>query len=318
MRNFGFGSKTGCRLPGETPGLLRHPDTWSRLSIYTIAFGQGVAVNCVQLASAFSAIANGGILMRPRIVNAIVGSDGRVLRSYEARQERRVISRETASALTDILVKVVKSGTGRRAAISGYDVAGKTGTAQKIDEDGSYSHSRFVSSFVGYAPAGKPEITVLVAVDEPEGEPWQCYGGSVAGPVFAKIGARVLKYLGVPPAGTEKKRVAAPVLACRRPEIKDTANFVAIRGNDYYSGKGCSIKGSYVALQGSSDPVRAEIAMPDLSGMTMRQAVKALSPYRLAVVLEGSGVVVGQSPGPGTPISPGTRCRLTFAAAHLN
>lgn len=313
IRAFGFGEKTNCGLPGETAGLLRKPDDWSKLSIYTLSFGQGIAVNAVQLISAFSAIANGGVLMQPMIVKAIVNSNGNVLKVFKPQETRRVVSGETAGMLSNILTGVVEEGTGQRAALPGYSVAGKTGTAQKIAEDGTYSHSKFVSSFIGYAPAKHPCITVLVLVDEPAGKPWQCYGGSVAGPVFGKIAARSLKYLGIPPDGIRKKSFENPILASKPERKKGVCGFLAIKNNKYYRGQAHYGKGNYLALEGSCEPVTASVCMPDLSGMTMRQVVRTLDPYELTIKFQGSGIAVGQVPEKGTGILPGKKCLVTFA-----
>jgi cell division protein FtsI (penicillin-binding protein 3) len=187
---FGFGKKTGIDFLGESPGIL--PSYWSGSSIGNVPIGQGIAVTPVQMASAYAAIANGGVWVRPHLVNRVAGQPrARVLR-------RRIVSRAVAAELTTMLKDVVSTGTGTSAQIPGYQVAGKTGTAQKPNPHGGYSTSRYVASFVGFVPASKPRLVVLVAVDEPHRAIW---GGSVAAPAFAQIARFCLQYLEIPPDG---------------------------------------------------------------------------------------------------------------------
>jgi len=196
-RDFGFGNYTGIKLPGETTGILNKPKDWSEISLSRLSFGQGVGVTAIQLASAFSCLANGGVLMEPMIVKRIVDSQGGVVKEFQPYQVRRVISYKTAQTLTHILCGTVENGTGQGAKIAGYKVAGKTGTAQKFDPaSGEYSKTAYVASFVGYIPADRPKVTILVLLDEPQGFYW---GGSVAAPVFARVGLKIMHYLGIPP-----------------------------------------------------------------------------------------------------------------------
>ncbi len=194
---FGFGARTGVDLPGEIPGLLRDHRLWSGVSYATISIGQEIGVTPIQMAAAYAAIANNGVLMRPYAVAGISGS-GREPAVQNRPQERgRVVSAETSGKVRKMLQQVVESGTGQKAKPEGYTAAGKTGTAQKIDHrTGTYSRDEFVSSFVGFAPAGDPRLVVLVMVDSPTGVVW---GGSVAGPVFREIAGQGLAYLQVPP-----------------------------------------------------------------------------------------------------------------------
>lgn len=202
---FGFGERLGIDLFGETPGLVRDPGRWSKRSLASVAIGQEIGVTPLQVITAFSAIANGGWVMTPHLVRQVkqidlqqVGGAGRLIKESSPQVRRRAVSEGTAREMVRILEGVVsKSGTGVKATIPGYTVAGKTGTAQKIDPaTGRYSAHDFVSSFVGFAPAEDPAVAILVMVDEPEGEAW---GGSVAAPVFSAIGREVLHYLKVPP-----------------------------------------------------------------------------------------------------------------------
>ncbi len=197
LRAFGFGEKTGIDLPGESIGILRRPDQWSRRTLPSLAIGQEIAVTPLQLLTAVSAVANEGWLMRPFLVQKIADHQGRTVWEHVPHIRRRPISAETAKIVTDLLVNVVEQGTGKRAAIQGYRVAGKTGTAQKVDpETGTYSSTKLVGSFVGFVPAEDPQLAVLVMIDEPQSPAW---GGVVAAPVFRKVAEQALRYLRVTP-----------------------------------------------------------------------------------------------------------------------
>jgi len=200
---FGFGTLTGVDLPGETPGLIRRPKAWSALSLSVLSMGQEISVTPLQYATAFAAVANGGTLMRPHVVKRLVAQDGSLIRPVEPAVVRRVISEPTARTLMDILTGVVEEGTGTEAAVPGYSVAGKTGTAQKVDPaTGKYSHKKIVASFVGAVPAEAPQLVILVTIDEPEILRW---GGSIAAPTFREIARDTLAYLKVP--GSPPKNV---------------------------------------------------------------------------------------------------------------
>jgi cell division protein FtsI (penicillin-binding protein 3) len=197
LKAFGFGEKTGIDLPGESSGRLTSPRRWGPVELATLSFGQGISVTALQLASALSAVANGGYLMKPYTVKEIIGPDGRVIEKREPEVIRRVISYDTAEEVKRILEGVVESGTGKEASIPGYRVAGKTGTAQIPNpETGGYYSNRYLSSFIGFAPVDNPKITVVVLVEDPKTSP---YGGVIAAPIFKRIAERVLFYLGVSP-----------------------------------------------------------------------------------------------------------------------
>jgi cell division protein FtsI (penicillin-binding protein 3) len=198
MSAFGFGSLTGVDLPGETPGLMRRPKGWSALSLPALSLGHEVSVTPIQFATAFAAVANGGNLMRPYVIRSLRTPDGTQARDTGPVVVRRVISESTAHTLLEILTSVVEEGTGKDAAVPGYAVAGKTGTAQKVDPaTGRYSHRKVVASFVGAVPAEAPRLVILVMIDEPETLRW---GGSIAAPTFREIARDALKYLRVPPS----------------------------------------------------------------------------------------------------------------------
>ncbi|MBI2017191.1 MAG: penicillin-binding protein 2, partial [Candidatus Rokubacteria bacterium] len=251
MTAFGFGAPTGLGLPGESRGLLREPQRWSALSLPTMSIGQEVSVTAVQLVAAFGAIANGGTLMRPRIVRAVFDAEGREVRRFEPTAVRQVISPETARTLTRLLARVVESGTGHHAAIPGYEVAGKTGTAQKLDPaTRRYSRAPGVLSFVGFAPAAAPRFTLLVMLDEPKNEKW---GSEAAAPIFASIGREILRYPEVPPPDvTPVQIVTGSGADAPAPRIRLV---------------------STVELAADGGPAR----MPDLRGQPLRPALAALA-----------------------------------------
>ncbi len=204
LNNFGFGKKTGIDFPGEVNGILRNVKNWSGTSLACMSIGQEIGVTPLQMLNAYSVIANGGLLMRPYIVSEIISPDGKVIKRNSPTEERRVISKTTAAAMREILKTVVEEGgTAQRASVKGNLVAGKTGTAQIFDPKiKQYSKNRFVSSFVGFAPADNPKVALIVVIYEPVG---QTYGGLVAAPVFKNIIEHTFSYLDIPMEKDENK-----------------------------------------------------------------------------------------------------------------
>ena len=190
ISRFGFGHKTGIDFPGESAGIVLPPSDWTGATIGTVPIGHGIAVTPVQMAAAYAAIANKGVWVQPHLVDRVAGSARRKL------ERRRIVSRYIAAELTNMLRDVVIEGTGTKAEIPGYQVAGKTGTAAIPLPTGGYSSEKYVSSFVGFVPAGNPQLLVLVTVDEPQGA---IFGGMVAAPVFQEIAKFDLQYLGILP-----------------------------------------------------------------------------------------------------------------------
>ncbi len=282
---FGFGQKTGIDLAGEAMGIIRPTKTWSNVALGNIAFGQGIAVTSIQLITALSAIANGGNLLRPYVVDRIIDSQGEIVWQSHPKIIRRVLSQETTEIMTSILKGVVaEGGTGTTAALSNYEVAGKTGTAQKVDSVvGGYYEDRFISSFVGYVPSNHPCLVILVVIDEPQGIP---YGGRVAGPVFKNIAERSLRYFNIPPTRGTIVVKASTEKVTRRP-LKRTIQ------ETMHIGK---------------PPGR----MPNLRGLSMRAALNRIRALELKLKVSGSGRVVDQHPKPGTLVENGVVCFLTF------
>ena len=208
LQAFGFGQRTDVDLPGEVAGLLKSPREWGRRSLASISMGQEVGVTPLQMVSAVAAIANDGVLMKPYVVSGMRDQKGQLVKETVPHVKRRVVSPVTARTLTTILEGVVTSGTGTKAAIPGFRVAGKTGTAQKVDpRTGAYSSALSVGSFVGFVPADSPRLAMIVVIDEPQGEAW---GGVVAAPVFRRVGEQVLTYLGVSRDDQVKIAMVAP------------------------------------------------------------------------------------------------------------
>ncbi|MCX5703333.1 MAG: penicillin-binding transpeptidase domain-containing protein [Candidatus Omnitrophica bacterium] len=192
IRLFGFGGKLGVDLPGEISGMIKEPRFWSKISIAAIPIGQEVGVTALQLVAAISVIANGGQLMKPFIVQEIRDRHGETIKKFAPAMIRKVISLETAARAKKILTTAVEDGTGKLARVPGFSAAGKTGTAQKLEPNGAYSHNKFVASFIGFAPAEDPLIAIVVTVDEPH--PYY-FGGVVAAPVFSSVASDVIRYL---------------------------------------------------------------------------------------------------------------------------
>jgi len=196
LGKFGLLNKPGSGLPGEQILPLDKPDTWPTIKLANVGFGQGVAVTPLQMASAYSVIANGGVLMQPRIVKEIRSPDGSVIESFHPKTIRRVVSEQTAATVTDMLVGCVEEGTGKPAKIEGYTVAGKTGSAEKAVPGQGFNTGKYVASFMGFVPARNPRLVICVVVDEPKGSHW---GATCAAPVFREIAEKAMIYLRVPP-----------------------------------------------------------------------------------------------------------------------
>ncbi len=286
LKAFGFGRPTGLGLPGEWRGTLRKPENIRPIELATTAFGQGVTASPIQLAAAVAAIGNGGVRMHPRLVEAILDRNGQVELAREPREDVRVVSEETARQTALMMASVTdEGGTGTRARVRGYRVAGKTGTAQKV-KNGVYSAER-ISAFVGFLPADRPEVAIVVAVDSPT--VGSKYGGIVAAPVFAEVGAFTMRYLGiapdpvVPPADGADKAVAS-VSAVVAPAAP-----VEVRADG---------QGHWL--------------LPDLTGQTLRGALASIEAAGLEIEVEGSGRLVAQSPAAGSPLAPGSAIKLSF------
>jgi cell division protein FtsI (penicillin-binding protein 3) len=215
IRRFGFGDRTGVELPGEIGGIIRPPQSWSKISITRIPMGHEVGVTPLQMTMAMATIANGGKLITPRIVKSVTAADGKTITEFRPQLVRQVISPQTSQQLSNALRGVVSDrGTAAAAAVAGFTIAGKTGTAQKVDPHGGYEHGKYVVSFTGFLPADHPEFVGLVVLDDAKtSKPEQNYGGLIAGPIFARIAEKAARYLDLAPHPELTKPTAASRVA---------------------------------------------------------------------------------------------------------
>jgi cell division protein FtsI (penicillin-binding protein 3) len=294
FRAFGLGERTGLGLPGEVKGSIPYPR--ADIQLATQAFGQGMTASGLQLVAGYAAIANGGTLMRPILVKKVVDPDGVVLESHGPEPVRRVISQATAQMVTDMLKTVpTKEGTAVKAGMTDYEVAGKTGTSQKVDpETGTYSADRRTASFIGFVPADAPRLVIAVIIDEPKGDK---YGGLVAAPAFREIAEQALPLLGVQP------RVRQALVATAAPAQGPVAELKQAMSEDDDREDGVSDDGDD-AEPGQKAP---KVAVPDLTNLGARAVAQALGQADLEPALSGSGRAVSQTPAPGAVVARGTR-----------
>jgi cell division protein FtsI (penicillin-binding protein 3) len=287
VSRFGFGQTLAPDFRGESPGIVWNPARLDNSALASVSMGYQVGVTPIQMAAAVSSIANGGTLFEPHVVGAFI-QDGK--RTEVARKPvRRTVSERTAAILTAIMEDVVVRGTATAARIDGYTVAGKTGTAAKL-VDGRYSKSEYNASFIGFVPSRRPALAVVVVIDSPRAKGY--YGGTVAAPVFKRIAEATLRHLGVPPTIDP----APPVLVAQRsPEQVVTP--VPVN----------------VTLPKKPEDAVATGLMPDLHGLSAREALRRLTRAGLSGRLHGRGVVVSQRPAAGAPLLPGDVCVLTLA-----
>jgi len=276
IRRFGFGERSGVALPGEAQGSVRRTEQWSQLSNASMSIGQEIGATPLQVIAAIAAVANGGLRVQPRIVEKVVDAKGNTIDTPPQTAPVRVISEKTAAVLNEVLKAVVARGTGVRASLAEHVVAGKTGTAQKAMR-GGYSPDKVVASFGGYVPADRPQLAILVVIDEPKGSE---YGGTVAAPAFKEIAESTLRYLNVPPSIPARTLdVATPMLATF-----------------------------------SQPPAPAAgLGVPDLRGLDARAAMALATAAGFRVRSSGSGVVQTQQPLPGEALPNDHQVVLTLA-----
>ena len=287
LRAFGFGQRTGIDLPGEVSGSLRK--RLYGIELATTAFGQGVTLSAIQLATAMSAVANGGNLMKPYLVERILDDSGKEVQRFEPQLVRRVISPETARKMTRMMETVTgEGGTGTKAAMDGFSVAGKTGTAQKVDPVTRGYGSKRIGSFVGFVPADKPKLTIAVIIDEPQGIK---YGGVVAAPAFKGIAQNSLAYLKIiPQSEAVAARPAAPASPAEPPQEQ-------------------------LAEGNAMDEPNEGRLMPDFRGMSMRRVLQVMEKQGINIRLMGSGRAAEQSPPPGHRIQGSDEVWVRFVPA---
>ena len=323
IRAFGFGAPTGVDLPGESKGLLRRLENWTPISIGSISMGQEVGVTPIQLVSAVSAIANGGLLYKPHIVaelrrgDQVLPAAGPLVPS----EPKRVIKPETAATLRRLMEGVVLNGTGKLAHLDGWTSAGKTGSAQKIDPaTGRYSRTQLIASFTGFAPISNPAVAILVSLDSPVG---LREGGMVAAPVFKRIAERVLPYLDVPrDVPLSPKLLQA---AYKKPPEGDAQTLQDFTPADFSSPPDQlpSAPGAMKPNEPNAvpPPVTVEvdeggdIPVPDFSGRTMREVTEMCLRLGLDPVLVGSGIASNQTPAAGAKLRLGAKVAVQFGTS---
>jgi cell division protein FtsI (penicillin-binding protein 3) len=321
LRNFGFGQRSGIDLKGEEVGILRDPSRWFEIDIATISFGQGVSVTPLQLAAATAVIANGGYLMEPYLVEKVTDSAGQVIEERQPKVVRQVIKSEVAARVARMMETVTADdhGTGTKGRVPGFRVAGKTGTAQKVDPvTGGYSADKRVASFVGFVPAEAPRLVVLAMIDEPRG---QVYGGLVAAPVFARVATQALHYLKVKPNQPLAPEDNLPlpsleeILAQAKKEQEAAAKREAAEAALLPPTETEPAVDEELppAAETAEPAVAAGPQMPDFKGMSYRQVVEVMQTKGINVSLRGHGRVIDQSPLPGAAIPYGATVWVRLA-----
>ena len=289
--SFGFGKKTGIDLPGEAPGILRPPSRWSAISIGAISIGQELGVTPIQVLRMMSAISNGGYLPTPHTVSKISDSSGKLQRTVFPQPQALPLKHESIATLQTFVESVVdEGGSGLKAEIPGYSVAGKTGTAQVIGKSGSYADGGYIASFVGYAPAHKPAFAMIALIRGPKKEH---YGGRIAAPLFRKIGQQVLKYLDIPPDQVQNN--PAIQVASTLPRVEDAMVPEGIETVTYTPPEQHHKLGLV-----PDDDKASGLVMPSLYGKTASEIVEAFTKANRPFRLLGTGTVVKQFPLPGT------------------
>jgi cell division protein FtsI (penicillin-binding protein 3) len=315
IRRYGFGSKTGIELPGETAGLLRKVERWQPSSIGSIAIGQEVGVTPVQMVAAFGALANNGVRVAPHLIREVRNEGGTVVYQPQPEQ-RRVISTETATALRGMLEGVTLRGTAKAAQLDGYSAAGKTGTAQKIDpKTRAYSSTKFVASFVGFAPVSNPQVVIIVVIDEPGGS---YHGGDVAAPIFREVAEQILPILGVMPDIETKSAPDLVAQVDEKPERTEKLREDEARAEqerkatlptvDSNGGRG----GEVVYAVGT----RRAMLMPDLRGRSVRDVAETAAQLGLQLKARGEGRVFKQSPVAGSEVNTGQTIYVDFGRSQ--
>jgi cell division protein FtsI (penicillin-binding protein 3) len=339
LGRFGFGHTTGVGLPGERAGVIRPVEKWGDIGFANVSFGQGLTVTPLQMVAGVSAIAAGGVYHAPRVVSRVVQPDGTVeIPASSTTSERRVMSESAARTMLTIMRGVTEEGgTAKQAAIDGYVVGGKTGTAQKV-ANGHYDPNKWVSSFVGVVPIEAPRLAIIIVVDEPQGGH---LGGAVAAPIFKEIAEQALRYLHVPPTvepvaakgdGTKKggpeRSAALPRGASaggagpsEGPDLEDSPTELPVYADADGPGDDPALAEQWNAVAGAEggrgdSPAPAPAAIPSFAGMTIGEAIRAAHKSGVELAFDdatgtASGVVLAQSPAPG-PSTRGALCRVTL------
>ncbi len=301
-KDFGLGTETGVDLPGESKGFISPPKTWPDFVLSTIAFGQGISLTALQLICAYATVANDGVLMRPFVVKAILDVNGDSLRVFHPTTVRRVISSKTAFTLIDFLKGVVSYGSGQKAKMEGLDIGGKTGTAQKAKLNGrGYEKGKYIASFVGFFPADDPQMVGLITLDNPK---TRHLGGLTAAPVFKNTTLRILALTGEPILGARDYN-SSELAACET-SGQGLNQLCVLRPKEIFADPPTE-SGSN---RRSKSSAKESVAVPNLMGMTTREALRALFARKLRVQLRGSGLVTNQVPEPHTLVDQQQTCLI--------
>ena len=302
LRGFGFGNYTSIALPGEVTGKLKNPNQWSAYTKTFMSFGYEVSVTPIQLITAYSAILNGGILYEPHILKYITDKSGNIKTTISPNQVRRVISEETSKKITNILYGAVEKGTGTLAKLENISVGGKTGTSQQY-LDGNYSKQNYNTSFVGFFPADNPQLVCLILVDAPQAEK---YGGKVAAPIFKKIAKRILeidlKKYQQPERYDGNEELEQQVITTELRQLKDEDVVTKTNNVRFVDNKIIDSKNNL---------------MPDLRGLSVKDAMLRLNLLGLKYNISGSGTVTSQSIDPGIKIYKNQVCRLSCSETSI-
>lgn len=327
VKAFGFLEKTGIDLTGEAVGLFHQLSNFNELELATAAFGQGFQVTPLQMITAISAVANGGNLLKPKIVKQFTDKDGNVLKSFENRVVRQVISQETSKIMRETLESVVSEGTGKNAYVKGYRVAGKTGTSEKLPR----GSGKYIASFIGFAPADNPQVAALIMLDEPIGEAY--YGGVIASPVIGKILDDTLRYLGVETKFTEQDTL---LMEIKVPEVRNleinqaekqlkSSNLlykVEGTGNiiiDQLPKPGARLpEKSMVILYTENATLVSKTVVPNVIGKSVMEANKMLKNSGLNIKVSGFGTALSQAPEAGLEVPPGSIINVNFMVTEVD
>lgn len=282
-KRFGFGEPTGVEVLTESSGILRPPSKWSAFSPSSLCIGQEMAVTGLQVIQAYCAIANGGNLLRPRLVKRISSADNDMRQDFEPEIKRRVVSPALAKKLRSMLRGVVDEGGGSRASLEDYTSGGKTSTAQKPDGHGGYSHTKLVTSFIGMAPISEPKVVIFVALNEPKGDSRTLFGSRLAAPAFAHVADKILKYLKVPPDNNLK------------PIQENSVNTLI----ELSAAHGEGIEKNDDPDSDADGDLPNGTGVPNLIGKSLKGAMMTVNNLGLKAIYDGNGVVIKQMPSPG-------------------
>lgn len=337
VRNFGFGTKTGIELTGETSGIVRSLEGMKEVNLATVSFGQGISVTPIQMVTAISAVANGGNLMEPKIAKSIINNEGDVIHQFEDKVVRNVISEETSRNLLEILESVVSEGTGGKAYKPGYRIGGKTGTAQKV-VDGRYAPGKYIASFAGIAPVDDPKVVALVVIDEPSAGVY--YGGQIAAPVAGQILKETLDYLDYDPVLTPEEKDEFGDSLITVPNVKGSSISEAAKKlnelglkhitdvvtpkpdaviKDQIPKSGTKVKkDEMIELYIEAIPIeRSSTIVPNLLGKDKKEVIEILNNIDITYKIDGEGKVVSQTPKAGTIIEYNTEIRLNLEKLNI-